>query len=251
MAFRNWRVCLSSPLQALSRVTPSGLQSAVPRWDPPHASRADQPRPWSALGLLQQPLTMWNQPQQIKSKQETSFFSFLSMQLNTLESHANSRDGQILVFFSSFRTHHTHFLTYTTPTDTWAHQLCLLTSLFARLFGEMGGTGRGVWFSAIAALGPLTHTRRERAILLPSKGLFAKQSVLAKAMYNGSDSATPSPIAKNYFYTAWNAAVLIAIDILLNVIFYFCLFVYVQQRLTWFHTGYSLLQVNLFLFLLV
>lgn len=73
VAFRNWRVCLSSPLQALSRVTPSGLQSAVPRWDPPHTSRADQPRPWSALGLLQQPLTMWNQPQQIKSKQETSF----------------------------------------------------------------------------------------------------------------------------------------------------------------------------------
>ncbi len=128
-------------------------------------------------------------------------FSFLSMQLNTHESHANSRDGQILVFFSSFRTHHTHFLTYTTPTDTWAHQLCLLTSLFARLFGEMGGTGRGVWFSAIAALGPLTHTRRERAILLPSKGLFAKQSVLAKAMYNGSDSATHPLLLQKITFT--------------------------------------------------
>ncbi len=179
-------------------------------------------------------------------------FSFSQCNLNTLESHANSRDGQILVFFSSFRTHHTHFLTYTTPTDTWAHQLCLLTSLLPDFLARWEGRGGGVWFSAIAALGPLTHTRRERAILLPSKGLFAKQSVLAKAMYNGSDSAThPLLLQKNYFYTAWNAAVLIAIDILLNVIFYFCLFVYVQQRLTWFHTGYSLLQVNLFLFLLV
>lgn len=87
--------------------------------------------------------------------------SFLAMQLNTLESHANSRNGQILVFFSSFRTHHTHFLTYTTPTDTWAHQLCLLTSLFARQsLARWEGWGGGVWFSAIAALGPLTHTRR-------------------------------------------------------------------------------------------
>lgn len=45
-------------------------------------------------------------------------------------------------------------------------------------------------------------------------------------MYNGSDSvAHPLLLQKNYFYTAWNAAVLIAIDILLTVTFYFCLFV--------------------------
>lgn len=90
--------------------------------------------------------------------------------------------------------------------------------------GKVGGAG----FSVIAAFGPLTPSRRRG----PSRGLFAKQSVLAKAMYNGSDSvAHPLLLQKNYFYTAWNAAVLIAIDILLTVTFYFCLFVYVQQRL--------------------
>ncbi len=197
VAFRNWRVCLSSPLQALSRVTPSGLQSAVPRWDHPHASRADQPQPWSALRLLQQPLTMWNQPPQIKSKQETS--SFLSMHLNTLESHKLERWTDFGFLFFLHTPHTLPYLHYSNR--HLAHQLCLLTSAFARQsLARWEGRAGGVIIGH-RCLGPSDTHLEERAILLPPKGLFSKQSVLAKAMYNGSDSATHSLLQQKITFT--------------------------------------------------
>ncbi len=192
VAFRNWRVCLSSPLQALSRVTPSGLQSAVPRWDHPHASRADQPQPWSALRLLQQPLTMWNQPPQIKSKQETS--SFLNAIKHTWVTQTREMDR----FWFSFLlfAHTTHTLPYLHYSNRHLGTSVFARRSLARWEGRAGGVIIGH-----RCLGPSDTHLEERAILLPPKGLFSKQSVLAKAMYNGSDSATHSLLLQKITFT--------------------------------------------------
>ncbi len=245
VAFRNWRVCLSSPLQALSRVTPSGLQSAVPRWDHPHASRADQPQPWSALRLLQQPLTMWNQPPQIKSKQETS--SFLSMQLNTLESRKLERwtDFGFLFFF----LHTPHTLPYLHYSNRHLGTSVVLDniSFCQTIAGEMGGTCGGcdhwpsmpwaLWHTLggeghpPAAQGPLSQSRASwlkpctTALIARRTLSYCKKSLLHSLECSCTDS--------HWHFTYRN------------------LLFYVQQRLNSFHTSYSLLQVNRFLFLLV
>lgn len=123
------------------------------------------------------------------------------MQLNTLESHKLERWTDFGFLFSFLHTPHTHYLTYITPTDTWAHQLCLLTSVFARRsLARWEGRAGGVIIGH-RCLGPSDTHLEERAILLPPKGLFSKQSVLAKAMYNGSDSATHSLLLQKITFT--------------------------------------------------
>lgn len=252
----------------LSLLSTPGSFSRHPKW--PAVCRTSmrpstclESRPTTALICTRTSPAASNHVKSTSANQiETDFISsFLSMQLNTLESHAKLERWTVFGFlFFFWHIHHTHkhFLTYT-PTllqkDTLGTLVVLVNITFCQtIAGETGGTGRGGAGGVILGhrcLWPSDTLQEERAVLLPFRVLFAKQSVLAKAMYNGSDSvAHPLLLQKNYFYTAWNAAVLIAIDILLTVIFYFCLFVYVQQRLNWFHTGYSLLQMNL-IFLLV
>lgn len=82
---------------------------------------------------------------------ETDFISsFLSMQLNTLESHAKLERWTVFGFlFFFWHIHHTHkhFLTYT-PTllqkDTLGTLVVLVNITFCQtIAGETGGTGRG------------------------------------------------------------------------------------------------------------
>lgn len=69
---------------------------------------------------------------------------------------------------------------------------------------------------AVAAFAPLT-LQEEGAVLLSSRVLFTSRASWLKPC---TTALIPSPVAKNYFNTAWNAAVLIAIDILLTINFF-------------------------------
>lgn len=123
-----------------------------------------------------------------------------------------------VLLFSTHTHARTHFLTYTTQKKTPGH-----ITFCQSIADKMGGTGQGVIFSRRCLWPSETHTyywRRGPFSCRPgavhkSRVFWLKPALIAQRIL--------SLVAKKYFHTAWNAAVLIAIDILLCVTFFFLL----------------------------
>lgn len=111
------------------------------------------------LGLLQQPLTMWNKPQQIKST-ETSFPPCSQCSQNTWGTQTQTLDVFVVLAHTTQTFLHLHAHE---SKDTRAHELCSLTSLFARRsLAKWEGRGRGGWRDSWPSLPlPLWHSRRK------------------------------------------------------------------------------------------